>query len=84
VAQAVLHAEGDAVGPDDLSTLAARPTPQAPAPPSRLDALQPLAEIELGYLRHALAVCGGNKQLAAERLGISRHTLARRLGEGES
>jgi two-component system response regulator AtoC len=83
VAQAVLHAEGGEVGRERLSVLAAPTTPDAPALPQHAEDVQPLVAIELGYLRHVLALCGGNKQLAAERLGISRHTLARRLEDGD-
>ncbi len=42
--------------------------------------LQPLADIELRYIRHVLEQLGGNKRRAAEVLGIGRRTLYRRLG----
>jgi DNA-binding NtrC family response regulator len=45
------------------------------------EAIQPLDEIEVEYCRRALAACGGNRVLASEKLGISRHTLARKVGD---
>ena len=43
-----------------------------------------LEQVELAYIRRVLALCGGNKLLAARHLGIARQTLARRLQESES
>ena len=42
-----------------------------------------LEEIELEYMRSGLKLTGGNKVRAVERLGITRQTLAKRLGEAE-
>jgi DNA-binding NtrC family response regulator len=42
-----------------------------------------LDEIELRYMRAVLDLTSGNKVRAAERLGITRQTLAKRLGEAE-
>ena len=42
-----------------------------------------LEEMELRYIRQVYAQCGGNKVRTAERLGITRQTLSRRLDEGE-
>ena len=42
-----------------------------------------LDEVELRYMRAVLEVTGGNKVRAAEHLGITRQTLAKRLGDGE-
>ena len=43
--------------------------------------VRPLAEIEAEYVRHALALCLGNKTQAAELLGITRLTLRNKLRE---
>lgn len=40
-----------------------------------------LAEIESAHIKAMLESCGGNKKLAAERLGISRSTLYEKLRE---
>jgi DNA-binding NtrC family response regulator len=40
-----------------------------------------LHDIELKYLRRVLALCGGNKARAAQILGITRQTLAKKVGE---
>lgn len=39
----------------------------------------PLEELELAYIRHVLAACGGNRSAAARLLGIGRNTLLRKL-----
>ncbi|GHH60306.1 sigma-54-dependent Fis family transcriptional regulator [[Pseudomonas] boreopolis] len=72
---------GDTLGRDALPAYLAtwRPAPSpalAQAEAGRLDALQEAA------MRQALADCGGNVTRAAQRLGISRSTLYRKLGAG--
>jgi DNA-binding protein Fis len=42
-----------------------------------------LEEVELRYMRRILELNGGNKVRAAGQLGITRQTLAKRLGESE-
>jgi DNA-binding NtrC family response regulator len=46
-------------------------------------AIRTLEQVELEHCKRVLAACGGNKVLAAEKLGISRHTLARKVGDEE-
>jgi transcriptional regulator of acetoin/glycerol metabolism len=61
---------------DFAEQLRALPQPaQAPAPP------EDLRSISRGAIRKALGEAGGNVSEAARRLGISRNTLYRRLGE---
>lgn len=40
-----------------------------------------LAEIELSHIRRVLGLCGGNRTLAAQKLGVTRQTLSRKLEE---
>ena len=62
------------------------PSPASvPAPPAQQVAhpFSPssLADFETAHIRAVLEECGGNKKLAAERLGISRSTLYEKLKE---
>jgi len=43
------------------------------------DGLPSLETVELAYIRYALDSLGGNKRLAAEKLGIARRTLYRKI-----
>ncbi len=60
-----------------------RPAGAAASAPSSAEGIRPLEEIEIEYCRSALKLCGGNRVVAAERLGINRHTLARKVGGSE-
>jgi DNA-binding NtrC family response regulator len=42
-----------------------------------------LEAIELAHIRRVLEICNGNRTLAAQHLGITRQTLAKRLGAAE-
>jgi DNA-binding NtrC family response regulator len=42
-----------------------------------------LDEIELAHLRRVLEICGGNRTLAAQHLGITRQTLAKKIGSSD-
>jgi two-component system response regulator HydG len=46
-----------------------------------LDELVSLEEVERRYILKVLQAAGGNKSLAAQRLGVARRTLYRKLGE---
>jgi DNA-binding NtrC family response regulator len=46
-----------------------------------LEEMVPLEEVERRYILRVLQAAGGNKSLAAQRLGVSRRTLYRKLGE---
>jgi Nif-specific regulatory protein len=63
-------AEGDPIGPDQLS-----PASAAPAGKASLD----LRHVEQEAIRAALAAAGGNKSEAARLLGISRRALYHKL-----
>ena len=49
----------------------------------RTGAIPTLEEIELAHIRRVLEICHGNRTLAAQHLGITRQTLAKRLGTTE-
>jgi two-component system response regulator AtoC len=66
--------------PAELLSAALDPVPGALAKSGPLPTLD---EIERRYMRGVLALTGGNKLRAAEHLGITRQTLAKRLGESE-
>jgi hypothetical protein len=53
--------------------------PAVPADVSFGAGTMSLAELELAYVRHVLAVEGGNKRAAARVLGIDRRSLYRRI-----
>jgi two-component system repressor protein LuxO len=64
-----------------IATVAAPSGVSAPALsalPSVADAIEPLAVAERTYIENAIALCGGNLQLAARRLGISPSTIYRK------
>ncbi|MCA1663976.1 MAG: hypothetical protein LC659_06880 [Myxococcales bacterium] len=67
--------------PAELVAAALDPTPAALA--DRAKGIAPLEEIERRYMRAVLELTGGNKLRAAEHLGITRQTLAKRLGDPE-
>ncbi|HEY7957947.1 MAG TPA: sigma-54 dependent transcriptional regulator [Polyangia bacterium] len=88
IQRAVLMNEGEVLEPEHLpSELVAQtldPVPNAIAAAKDPTAhIATLEEIELEYMRSVLKLTGGNKVRAAERLGITRQTLAKRLGEAE-
>ena len=46
-------------------------------------AIPSLEHIELAHIRRVLDICRGNRTLAAQHLGITRQTLAKRIGASE-
>jgi two-component system response regulator AtoC len=55
----------------------------ATAPPPGDHPIPTLADVELAHIRRVLEVCNGNRTVAAQHLGITRQTLARRLGTAD-
>ncbi|MCK6551674.1 hypothetical protein L6R52_37925, partial [Myxococcota bacterium] len=74
IEHAVVHAQGGAIDlehlPEEIS--GAQSPPSGPSSPSLPDAVR---EFEREYLLRTLHKAGGQKQRAAEMLGISRKTL---------
>lgn len=78
----ILHPAANLPAP--VVAAASAPAPVAPAasataPAPAIDPADTLADTEKAAILNTLAACGGNKTLAAARLGISRRTLHRKL-----
>jgi DNA-binding NtrC family response regulator len=86
VSRAVLMHDDDMLRvshlPADLVAAALRAPPVAPAADcgAAPAAIPSLEEIELAHIRRVLEICHGNRTMAAQHLGITRQTLAKRLG----
>ena len=71
--------------PPDVVTaaLTAVPAPVS-GPSSRVESTIPsLEEVELLHIRRVLELCGGNRTVAAQHLGITRQTLAKKIGTSD-
>jgi two-component system response regulator AtoC len=78
--RAVTLGSGPALGPEDLGLEAGAPVATGPALPMPG---MPLEAVKHWYVRRILADTGGNKQRAAEILGVDRRTLYRLLARPE-
>jgi DNA-binding NtrC family response regulator len=77
VEHGVVMAGGPKITLRDLPSGVRRAAEAAPSGPLPLN----LGETELSLIRRALGECRGNRTLAADKLGISRRTLHRKLRE---
>ncbi len=77
IERAIVLAKGKTISKNDLPVefLSHRRTAAA------VTSVQPLKQLELQAINHALQECSGNKSEAAKRLGISRKTFYKRLKE---
>jgi two-component system response regulator PilR (NtrC family)/two-component system response regulator HydG len=80
VERAVALTEGDQIGPDDLPSQV-RERRSADVLAGALARGLTLAELEREYINRVLQAEGGNKTRAAQRLGLDRKTLYRKLDE---
>jgi transcriptional regulator with PAS, ATPase and Fis domain len=80
VERAVALAEGDSIGPDDLPPQV-RERRSTDVLAAALARGLTLAELEREYINRVLQAEGGNKTRAAQRLGLDRKTLYRKLEE---
>ena len=80
VERAVALAEGDQIGPDDLPSQV-RERRSSDVLAGALARGLTLAELEREYINRVLQAEGGNKTRAAQRLGLDRKTLYRKLEE---
>ena len=72
--------------PELLSAALAAPDVAAPAgadAAAASAAIPTLEEVELAHIRRVLEICGGNRTVAAQHLGITRQTLAKKVGSGD-
>jgi DNA-binding NtrC family response regulator len=82
--RAVLMHDGDKLETAHLPTELLTSSLALPLPePTANGGIPRLEQVELRYMRAVLALTGGNKLRAAEHLGITRQTLAKRLGDSE-
>jgi DNA-binding NtrC family response regulator len=88
ITRAVLLNDGEALLAEQLpielvsAVLAAPPEAGHEARPQGRP-IPTLEEIELAHIRRVLEICGGNRTLAAQHLGITRQTLAKKIGAKE-
>jgi DNA-binding NtrC family response regulator len=82
VSSAAVMADGGAIGVEWLGQVERGAVAAAATLPQRAEAILTIDELETAYVTRVLQLCGGNKVLAAQRLGISRQTLARWIADG--
>ena len=80
IQRAVLMHDAERLEPEHLPELESSEPVLPPIVEARIPTLE---QVELRYMRAVLERLGGNKLRAAEKLGITRQTLAKRLGESE-
>jgi two-component system response regulator HydG len=80
IERAVALAEGEQIGPDDLPSQV-RERRSSDVLAGALARGLTLAELEREYISRVLQAEGGNKTRAAQRLGLDRKTLYRKLEE---
>jgi DNA-binding NtrC family response regulator len=91
VRRAVLRYDGEVLLVPHLAhvlpdpSLTAKPVTAGPGEGGTASTVIPtLAQIDLAHIRRVLEICNGNRTLAAHHLGITRQTLAKRLGAAEA
>jgi DNA-binding NtrC family response regulator len=81
ISNAALIAEGSTIGIAELAGVERAALAAVAELPTTLDPVCTIEELNLAYVTRVVELCGGNKALAAQKLGISRQTLARWLAE---
>jgi DNA-binding NtrC family response regulator len=87
ITRAVLLNDGEELLVEQLpvelvsAVLAAPPRGQAATPGGNV--IPTLEDIEVAHIRRVLELCGGNRTVAAQHLGITRQTLAKKIGAKE-
>jgi len=85
VSRAALLHDAEVLRPEHLPGEIVAAALAAPAPATAGDgpggvSVPTLADVELGHIRRVLELCGGNRTQAAQYLGITRQTLAKKIG----
>jgi two-component system, NtrC family, response regulator AtoC len=81
ISSAAVMADEGAVGVESLGQVERGAVAALAALPQHPDGIMTIDELEMAYVTRVLQLCGGNKVLAAQRLGISRQTLARWIAD---
>ncbi len=81
VSSAAVLADGPLVDVGQLGQVERSAVAGLTALPETVEGIVPIDALEVAYATRVVELCGGNKALAAQRLGISRQTLARWLAE---
>jgi two-component system response regulator AtoC len=84
ISSAAVLADGGSVGVELLGAVERHALADLTELPQTADGIVPIEQLEVAYVGRVLELCGGNKALAAQRLGISRQTLSRWLTEPTS
>ncbi len=82
ISRAALLNDGETLLPEHLPAdlvLAASPTGPTSVEPGAGRSIPTLEQVELAHIRRVLSLCGGNRTQAAQRLGITRQTLAKKV-----
>ncbi len=79
IERAVVMADGDVLLPEHLPQDVLHPDSPPESAPPVVEPLRTLAEMERSMIQRALQETGRNYSLAAERLGIHRNTLRRKI-----
>jgi len=88
ITRAVLLEDGEELGVEQLpvelvSAALAAPPRAAAGAAAAAKPIPTLEEMELAHIRRVLDICGGNRSLAAQHLGVTRQTLAKKIGAKE-
>ena len=79
ISSAAIMADEGRVGVEWLGPVQRSAVAAAVALPQDVDGIMTIEQLERSYVTRVLELCGGNKVVAAQHLGISRQTLARWL-----
>ena len=81
ISSAAVLADGPLVDVGQLGQVERSALAGFAALPDTVEGIVPIDALEVAYATRVVELCGGTKALAAQRLGISRQTLARWLAE---